>query len=75
MEETHHNALDLLAKFNPLTCLLCFECLRAEIVPIPVFKNAFSASCSHRLKNNIINMSQVAFEEMENHLFHRGMPL
>lgn len=41
----------------------------------PVIKNALSASCSHRVKNNIINMSQVAFEEMEYHLFHRGMPL
>lgn len=45
------------------------------MVQIPVFKNAQTASCSHRVKNNIINMSEVAFEEMEYHLFHRGMPL
>lgn len=32
------------------------------------------ASCSGRAKNNITNMSQVAVEEMEYHLFHRGMP-
>lgn len=41
---------------------------------IPVFKNTVCAPCSHRVKNNITNMSQVAFEEVEYHLFHRGMP-
>lgn len=37
-------------------------------------KKTLSATCSHRVKNNITNMSGVAFEEMEYHLFHRGMP-
>lgn len=32
-----------------------------------------SAACSDCVNDNITNMSQVAFREMEYHLFHRGL--